>query len=318
MAVVIICTLFGKILDNFFEPIDQIMIYLIGAIIVAARFGKRSSILFSFLSVTAFNFFFVEPLYDLRVADGSYWLTFFVMLMTSLFITNQATKLKMQAFVSRKNILLSSISHDLRTPLSSIIGASETILADSDKLQKDSVIQLSKLINVEALRLAKIVTNLLDITNIESGNFKLNKQPYYIQEIIGSIITRMKAALENYQVNVFCENDLPMVLIDGVLIEQVITNLLENAVKYTPKGTVINISVKKEAKGLLVEIADNGPGIIYKNHQRDGYGLGLMICHAIMKIHNSWFKIDDAKSKLGAHFSFLLPEIISIKNYDEE
>lgn len=481
--VVIACTLFGKILDRFFEPIDQIMIYLVGAVLVAAKFGRGSSILFSLLSVTAFNFFFTPPYYSFNVVNGTYWLTFLVMLLTSLFISTQAARLSIQAFMSRKrerdtarfydltsklsstrghqniadisaaqiseifncevviwmikddpldpieivtnnqlpelqsikekavimwclknaqiagketdtmpssiglylplmvldktigvigvfskdslrkftteekssleifanlisssleranialeaestkvkaeteklrNILLSSVSHDLRTPLSSIIGASESIFNNLEKLENKVVIGLAHSINNEASRLSKIVKNLLDVTHIESGNLKLNKQPYYIQEIIGSALNRMEESLKDHQVKVEIEPDLPMVLIDGVLIEQVITNLLENADKYTPQNSVIEIFVKKEGNNLLVEIKDNGPGISdYEEsgkNQKGGYGLGLIICHGIIKAHNSYFKIANLKSG-GASFSFTLPEIIPIKENRDE
>ena len=102
LLVVIACTIFGKIFNNFFEPIDQIMIYLAGAVLVAAKFGRSSSILFSLLSVSSFNFFFVAPYYTFDVGNSTYWLTFLVMLLTSLFISVQAAKLSAQAFISRK------------------------------------------------------------------------------------------------------------------------------------------------------------------------------------------------------------------------
>lgn len=475
ILLVTICTVFGKIFDNFFEATDQIMIYLIGAVLVAAKFGRSSSVLFSLLSVSAFNFFFVEPYYTFDVANGTYWLTFLVMLITSLFISNQAAQLSRQASISRKrekdtkkfydltkelvsirghekiaeiaashiaeifdvkvsiwigksdnsnqqnleliagkfvyeigdekekavanwcfknaqmagiqtdtmpsskglylplmvldkvigvigvypktsqkkfttneksslevfanlisssleraniaqiaeatkvkaeteklrNVLLSSISHDLRTPLSSIVGASETIFGNFEKLEKNSIINLAKSINNEAARLVKIIKNVLDITRIESGNLKLNKQPYYIEEIIGSAINRNKEALQNHQIKVSCQKDLPMVLVDGVLIEQLISNLLENAAKYTPNNSLINISVKKEDKNLTVEIEDNGSGISpNKPEQRDGYGLGLIICHAIAKEHGSSLNISNSNLG-GVKFSFALQDLIS-------
>ena len=120
--------------------------------------------------------------------------------------------------------------------------------------------------------------------------------------------------LKNHKVKVDCEKDLPMVLIDGVLIEQVITNLLENAIKYTKKGSLIEIIAKGNLDNLSVEIRDNGAGIKdYETgkNKKDGYGLGLIICRGILKAHNSSLKISDSTSG-GASFSFNLPEIISI------
>ncbi len=311
--IIILCTISGKIFDKIFIPTDQIMIYLIGALIVASRFDKGPSILFSFLSVVAFNFFFIEPIHTFAVADKNYWLTFAVMLATSLFIVTQITKSRKRQIENEnekmRNILLSSISHDLRTPLAAIVGASETIAQNFDKLKKESIIELSKSINNEAERLTKIVKNSLDITSLESRKIKLHKQEYFIQEIIGAAILHLKDSLKNHQVNVNCEENLPMVVVDGVLIEQLIINLLENAAKYTPTNSTINITVKKLENNLLVEIFDNGTGINEKLQK--GYGLGLAICRAILKIHNSSLKIINSKS--GLHLSFILPEIISLK-----
>jgi len=308
---VFLCTLLGKILDNFLIPIDQILIYLIGAVLLATRFGRRSSILFSFLSAVTFNFFFVEPLYSFNVADKTYWLTIFVMLATSLVIATQAAKLNQAEIEKTRNIFLSSISHDLRTPLASIAGASEGIITNYAKLKKDELLELVKSINEQAKRLTKIVTNLLDITSLESGSLRLNKQSYYIQEIIGSAILRLKEQLKNHQVEVVCDKDLPMVLIDGVLIEQVFFNLVENAAKYTPAQSKIKISARLQAKNLLLEISDNGLGINEEKKSQQGYGLGLIICKSIIKAHGSRLKIFNDN---GAHFSFLLSELIFPKN----
>lgn len=150
---------------------------------------------------------------------------------------------------------------------------------------------------------------MLDVTNIELGNLQLNCQPYYIQEIIGSALIRMKDILQDHQVNVVCEDNLPLALIDGVLMEQVFTNLLENADKYTPPGSLINISVKREKRNLLIIIEDNGAGIIKKieeSSSRSGHGLGLIICHGIIKLHGSFLKIENSALG-GAKFSFILP-----------
>ncbi len=312
LLVVALCTIIGKIFDKVFLPIDQIMIYLVGAALVASRLDRTSSILFSFVSVSAFNFFFVEPFYTFAVASSTYWLTFLVMLTTSLIISTQylrvrETKLKIEKEKLR-NILLSAISHDLRTPLSAIIGASETICENFEKLQKDVIKDLAKSVNLEASRLSRIVKNLLDITSIESGTVRLNKQEYYIQEIIGAAILSLRDLLKNHQIKIDIAEDVPTIFFDGILIEQVITNLLENAAKYTPQGTEISIVAKKEGRNLLMIIEDDGVGIsAEKNKQnKSGYGLGLMICQSIVKAHGG--TIGAGKKRLkGAHFSFTLP-----------
>lgn len=311
---VFLCTLLGKILGNFLNATDQIMIYLIGCVIVAVRCGRLPSVLFSFLSVMALNFFFVEPIYTFSIADKSYWLTLAVMLLTSLVIATQAIKLHEAELQKTRTILLSSISHDLRTPLSSIVGASETVITNFDKLPKDAIINLVNSIKNQSQRLSKIVTNLLDITALEAGNIKLNKQPYYIQEIIGCAVLHLKDNLKNHQIEISCDKDLPMVKIDGVLIEQVIVNLLENAAKYTCAESKINIEAKLKGKKLLIKICDNGGGIFSKNKSKEGYGLGLIICKNIVKAHGSKLKIWNDN---GANFSFTLSELIFTKKYEQ-
>ncbi len=133
-----------------------------------------------------------------------------------------------------RNALLSSVSHDLRTPLSSITGASATILMEGEKLTHETVHELARSINQEATRLSRIVTNLLDVTSLESGVVRLHKQPYYMEELIGGALLRLEHTLAIHKVETHADPDLPMIQIDGVMIEQVLTNLIENAAKYTP------------------------------------------------------------------------------------
>lgn len=309
LLVVAFCTGIGKIFDKFFLPIDQIMIYLIGAVLVAARLNRQSAILFSLVSVSAFNFFFVEPFYTFAVANSTYWLTFFVMLATSLIISTQYLKVRETQLKIEKeklrNILLSSISHDLRTPLSSIIGASETIYENFEKLDKNTILELAKSVNLEASRLSKIVRNLLDATSLESGVIRLNKQEYYIQEIIGSAILSLGDLKKNHQLQLDVSSEIPTIFFDGILIEQVIVNLLENALKYTAHGSIIKISAKAEDSNLRVIIEDDGGGIFPQKNQQ-GYGLGLIICRNIIKIHQGEFSQEN-KVPNGARFTFTLP-----------
>ena len=191
-----------------------------------------------------------------------------------------------------RTTLLSSVSHDLRTPLASIIGASSTIVADLYQLSQDTVRDLGRSINKEAERLSHIVNNLLEVTRLESGTVQLNKQPYFIEELIGSALERIAPVLKKHNVIPQSEDDLPLVLADGMLIEQVLINLLENAVRYTPEASMITISATQKGATVLVSVADNGGGIpagnedkifdkfysIGQNEVQKGTGLGLAIC----------------------------------------
>jgi two-component system sensor histidine kinase KdpD len=473
-----LCTAITWIFDPLLEPIDQVMFYLIGAVMVAAKFGRGPALLYSLLSVSAFNFFFVETHHSFSILESSYWMTFMVMLSTSLVISEQATKLRLQALFSRKranenqifyamtrdisatrgrvniadvsikhiqaaldmdvtawnvnntsnvevisgypnyfdvkeesavrwcyenkriagfgtetlptakglyipllssnqvfgvlgiipkdedhpidvlqipyietfanilgsalerantaelvevskveaeseklrNTLLSSVSHDLRTPLASITGASSNIILDSETLPRETIKHLATSINSEASRLSRIITNLLDVTNLECGSVALHKQPYFMEELIGTVLVRLQQTLADHHVSTNVAANLPIVQMDGVLIEQVLTNLLENAVRYTPQGSSIIISVSCKQNELLVSIDDNGPGIPSGDEEKifgkfytagqpvaqKGTGLGLAICSAIISAHGGTIKAEN-RTEGGARFIFTLP-----------
>lgn len=476
-------TLAGLVLDAVLRPIDQVMIYLIGGVLVAARFGLGPSIFYSLLSVNALNFFFIEPRYSFNFYDQSYWMTFAVMLITNFVITGQASKLRLQAIMARKreydtrtfyaltsamaslrdyrdmaeaaanhieeifkahvtiwvsndklipvaghlpgfddvkemsalqwcfdhaektghdtmtmpsavglyfplvtgegtrgamgvtpedatrdftadeiasleivasllasafervasadaaeeakietereklrNVLLSSVSHDLRTPLASIVGSSSTIMAESDRIPKATIIELAQGINREANRLSKVVANLIDVTNLESGTLRLNLQPYYLEELLGAVLSRLQPFLSGHRIVTHIAKDLPMVMVDGMMIEQVFTNIIENAAKYTPQGSTITIAAQQVRWDILVTISDNGSGIpaglerkifdkfyaIDKEYAHKGTGLGLAICAGIVKAHKGeiW---EERAPEGGASFNFTLPIVAAPK-----
>lgn len=466
------CTGISYFLDTILQPIDQIMVYLIGALLVAAKLGRGPSLIFSLLSVSAFNFFFIEPLYSFNIAESSYWMTLVVMLITSLMISAQAAQLRLQAVFARKranesqifyamtrdmaatrgteniastaikhmqaamdmditvwnvdsashvgvvtgyppyfdikeestirwcyenrqmagrntntmptakglyipllssdhifgvlgiipkdgkpleenlqlplieifanilassmeraktaesaeqskveaeseklrNILLSSVSHDLRTPLATIAGASSILLLQEDKLPAAERRELLLSIHEESDRLTKIVSNLLDVTRLESSDINLNRNYYSIDELIGNVLLHLEYLLKNHQVQTVIEEDLPFLYVDGVLIEQLLANLLENAVKYTPEGTAITLTSVLENGQLIVSVADEGPGIIKgeeekifdKFYSSHGTGLGLAICKGIVTAHGGEIKAEN-REEGGARFIFIIP-----------
>lgn len=216
-----------------------------------------------------------------------------------------------------RNILLQSISHDLRTPLVSISGLSSELLEKKGYLPEKAE-EMIKTIYDQSSRLAKMVKNILDITGLESGKMKLNKQPYFLEEIIGSALLRLKNILPEDAVN-FNINTQDLIEVDGLLIEQVFTNLIENAVKYASNRNLlsITITVEDKKKSIQVYVSDNGPGItkgeeskifekFYKGI-REGTGLGLPICKSIIEAHGGqiWAKNREAG---GAMFIFTLPK----------
>lgn len=218
-----------------------------------------------------------------------------------------------------RNILLSSVSHDLRTPLAAITGAASALLLEGGKIGDEHRKELLKSIHEEGARLARMVTNLLDVSSLESGLVKLNKELYFIEELIGSALMRVEAKLAEHKVITNIEHGLPLLRMDGLLIEQVLVNLLENAADYTPPGTTVTISANTDKPDIHVVVADNGPGIPKGDEERifdkfyagagrsgAGGGLGLAICRGIIYAHGGKIWAQNAPEG-GAIFTFTLP-----------
>ena len=196
-----------------------------------------------------------------------------------------------------RSSLLSAVSHDLRTPLASITGAA-TALRDDTNLSEPTRIDLVGSICDEAERLERLVANLLEMTKLESGTLSLKRDWIPIEELVSSALTRLEVKLSKHSVHVEVPQDVPLVLVDPVLFEQIFINLFENAAKYTPEGTHIEIQVTREAESIIIDVRDNGPGVapgleeklfekFYRGPQpvTSGAGLGLPICRGIAEAH---------------------------------
>lgn len=219
-----------------------------------------------------------------------------------------------------RNSLLSSVSHDLRTPLTSITGAASSLLQVPGNLDDASRRDLLETIHEEAFRLNRLVANLLDMTRLESGALKVRKEWSPIEEVIGSALTRLASSLAGRRVETEVPDSLPLAPFDALLIEQVLVNLIENAVKYTPAGGEIVISASASPEALSVEVSDRGPGIppgdearVFEKFQRlegrgrkGGVGLGLTICRGIVTAHGGTINVFKREGG-GASFRFTLP-----------
>ena len=218
-----------------------------------------------------------------------------------------------------RNSLLSSVSHDLRTPLASITGAASSLLQAPEQLDDASRRDLLETIHEEAFRLNRLVANLLDMTRLESGALKVKKEWLPVEEVIGSALARLEEPLAGRRVETEVPDDLPLAPFDPLLIEQVLVNLIENAIKYTPKGAEIAISASATPDVLTVSVSDRGPGIppgdearVFEKFQRlegrgqKGVGLGLTICRGIVTAHGGTLNVFNREGG-GASFRFTLP-----------
>ncbi|HTR57541.1 MAG TPA: sensor histidine kinase KdpD [Casimicrobiaceae bacterium] len=473
-------TLLAWLLFGRFSQTNLVMVYLVGVLLVAYRYGRGPAIVASMLSVALFDFLFVSPFYSFHVSDTEYLLTFVVMLLVGLVISNLTASIRLQARVaqhrqaraealykmtrelsrandldevvtiavqhvskvfeaqavvllpaangtiaypkaqgiygsyhgadlgvarwvfanrvpaglgthtlagaealhlpllaahemvgvlavlparpdrllipeqrhlletfggqmaaaieriqlaaeaaemarkaeteSMRNSLLNAISHDLRTPLAVLVGASSSLVTDAERLSDPAKRELAVTIHEEAKRMSTLVGNLLDMARLESGAVELARQWTPLEEIVGSVLSRLTPMLADHPVSVALPADLPLINVDPVLIEQVFANLLENAVKYTPPGTPIEISARRPAGRIAVEVADSGPGIppgeetklfdkfyrLQREAAQSGVGLGLAICKAIIAAHGGTISAAN-RATGGAIFRFELP-----------
>ena len=474
-ATLLCAPMFGR-----FDPANLVMVYLVGVIVVATRYGRGPSGLASLLSVGAFDFFYVPPRFTFAVSDAQFLVTFAVMLLVGLVISNLAANLRSQASVAShrerraavlyaltrelgaaqteqavariavthigeefegqsvvlfpdargkivhpkaqsihysfhgsdigvaqwvydhgqvagrgtdtlpgtdgvyfpvkgasgtiavlvllpvnlrrvflpeqqrlvdtfislimqaadrirfaqeaqnanvkaeteglRNALLNAISHDFRTPLAAIVGASSSLIDVQTRLTEEGRLELARTIYEEARRMTKLANSLLDMARLEAGSVALRRQWCGIEEIVGSVVPRLHARLAEHPVDIRLPPTLPLVNIDPAMIEQVLENLLENAAKYTPPGTPIEIGAELVHEQVVVWIADRGPGLpggleerlfdkFYRGHAeraQSGVGLGLTICRAIVEAHGG--KISGlSRPGGGAEFRFTLP-----------
>ena len=476
---VAIATAVAWAMDPYFSPANLIMMYLMAVIVIAIRLGRGPSVLASVVSVATFDFFFVPPYLSFAVSDIQYVLTFAIMLIVALVISNLAVRIREQAELARdrerrtavlyamsrdlathrgtamlaqvaakhlrevfdgqvaifladaekrvrlqrgeqlffdldpkesgvaqwvfdhneragsgtdtlpgasalylplvgstgpigvvavrpkdtgllldpeqlhlleslinqvalaiertrlsdeaqqahvrvetermRNAILSSVSHDLRTPLATITGAASSLLDERSPLNASDRLELSQSIYREANRLDRLLKNLLDMMRIEAGAVQLKKEWHPLDEIVGAALSRLEERLRNVTVRTTFPPDLPMVQIDGVLMEQVVINLLENAAKYAPPGSVIEVSASAGNKEVVVEVADRGQGIpvgeevrIFDKFYRakpareGGVGLGLTICRGIVEAHGGRIWAEN-RTGGGAVFRFAIP-----------
>jgi two-component system sensor histidine kinase KdpD len=220
---------------------------------------------------------------------------------------------------SMRSSLLSSVSHDLRTPLASITGTASSLLEGEASLDPPTRRVLLETLYEEAERLNRLVRNLLDMTRLQSGALQVSKQWHPLEEVIGAALGRMEKLLRGRPVATRVPQDLPLVPIDDVLIEQVLINLLENAVKYTPAGSEIELTARVGNGMVAVDVADRGTGVppgdearLFEKFYRGrsstsrGAGLGLAICRGIVEAHGGRIWAEN-RSGGGASFQFTIP-----------
>jgi len=218
-----------------------------------------------------------------------------------------------------RNSLLAALSHDLRTPLTVLIGLAESLTLTKPSLSS-AQLESAAAIRDEARRMSTLVSNLLEMARIESGEVKLNLEWQSLEEVVGAALNAARSMLSRHVVDARVPRDLPLVRFDALLIERVLVNLLENASKYTPPGSRVTLAAEVLADQLSVSVSDNGPGLpegreeaVFQKFTRGeresatpGVGLGLAICRAIIGAHHGTI-VGTHQPGGGARFIFTLP-----------
>ena len=220
--------------------------------------------------------------------------------------------------------LLSSVSHDLRTPLSSIKAAASSLLQEDVQWDEEARRSFALAIEHEADRLNRLVGNLLDMSRIEGGALKPEKEWYPVDELIHDVLDHMQPVLQERTVQTHLPDDLPPVELDYLQMDQVLTNLIENAVRYTPPESPIEVSAQIDGEQMVISVADRGPGIPQADKERifdkfyrvlgtqrnaatiPGSGLGLAVSKGLVEAHGGHIWVEDRPGG-GSIFRFTLP-----------
>jgi two-component system, OmpR family, sensor histidine kinase KdpD len=325
------CTLAGLAMTPRFDLVNVAMVYLLAVVIVALRFTRGPAIAASVVCVAAFDFFFVPPQGTFTVDDLQYLLTFAIMLTVALVISRLTQSVRRQAQEQAvlsieaqteriRSTLLASISHDLRTPLAVMSGASSSLAQSGDRLGAEERQALAQSIFQQSRDMAGLVANVLQMTRLENGAIALERDWDSLGEIAESVLRRLHERLARHMVMVELPADLPLVRVDAILIEQALANLLENAAKYTPAGTLVRLRGVRRGAEIIVSVEDFGAGLSEGDFERvfakfhrgktegavGGVGLGLSICQAIVRLHGGRIWAEQLPGG-GSAFRFTLP-----------
>jgi two-component system sensor histidine kinase KdpD len=339
IGTVAVCAATGALLLPHAELEDVVIIHVLGIVVSAIRLPFRASMATALGLVASFDYFFVPPAWAFAWGDIKHSLTLVGMFAVAFSVSRLTNKLRQQERLaaeareeeqaqSRKvedervrSTILSSVSHDLKTPLASIIAAGTTLYRSREQLQAAEFELLLKAIVTESERLSRIVQNLLSITRLESPAVELKLSAEAIDEVIAAALDRLGPRLAPSRVHLDIPRDLPLVAAEPALLEQVFCNLFENVARYTPANSPMDIEARRVQGSVRVLVLDRGPGIpvelserVFEKFERGpeartddgGMGLGLTICRSIMNAHHGSISLEPRDGG-GTVVSLLFP-----------
>ncbi|MDV6314787.1 ATP-binding protein [Idiomarina sp. HP20-50] len=324
ISVVITCTAAGitYLLDHWLLPTSgTVLILQLSVLLVAFLSNFRAAMLAVVIALLLFNFLFTEPRYSLHMTDIDEIVTAIVFISVAVITSHLATSFRHQKESLRQaelrsNILL-SVSHDLRTPLASIIGNLSTLQAYQERLPEQERAELLQGALDEGDRLHRYIENLLQATRLQHGEIRLTHAVQDIRPVVSKTLSRFPS-----QDRFFVHDHLQsaMVEVQSSLLEQALFNVLDNAVRFSGEAAAVNITLSETAESVFIDIEDQGPGIsankralvfkvFYSSREKDsgtgGTGLGLSVAKGIIDIHNGRISIQD--SNQGCHVQIELP-----------
>lgn len=330
-------TLVAQALFHYSRNSTSVALIYVLAVMLVARFtvGYIPGIVASLFGVVFVNYVFTYPYMDFNFSIDGYPVTFVGMMLISGITSTVTTKFKKQSQIlserekflmeaekeTMRANLLRAVSHDLRTPLTSIIGLANAYLESGEQMPEGKKSELVGNIREDANWLLNMVENLLSVTRIRVGDARVNTSPEPLEEVVSEAVQRFRKRLPQAKVQVHVPDEFIMVPMDAMLIEQVIINLLENAVYHSGVEDAVELYVEKQEDAVAFHIRDYGKGIdperlpaifdgcgMDQNASGDshkGMGIGLTICKTIITAHNG--TIEAANRERGAEFVFTLP-----------
>lgn len=306
------------------------MLFVLGVFIISLKTrGFLWGITASLIGVLLVNYAFTYPYYAIDLISPECLSSAIVMLIVSVMTGTLTTQIKKQEKMKSESEkermranLLRAVSHDLRTPLTTVYGSCCAIIENYDSLNKPQQLTLLSEMQKDSEWLIRMVENLLSVTRIDGKGVLIKKNPTVLEELIDTVLIKFKKRCPNQEVTVLIPDDFISIPMDPILIEQVLINLLENAVYHAAGMTELILSVKIKDSLAVFSVSDNGCGIKqeklgdifngYAKHSdaptdgtRNNMGIGLSVCAAIIKAHSGEITVRSEKDK-GSVFSFSL------------
>ena len=323
------CALSGALLaldhtGGFVSMIFVLVVVLVARLTDGYAYGAAAS----FVGVVCVNYIFTYPYWEFNFTISGYPLTFFTMLSVSLIVSALTSQIKRQEQLrvetdreTMRANLLRAVSHDLRTPLTSIVGSASAILENDALLPPQQKTALLRNVRSEAQWLIRMVENLLSITRMGDGTARLSKELEAAEEVLSSVAGKFQQRFPGIQLTLTAPREALFVPMDAILIEQVLMNLLENAAAHGQSSAIL-LSAERQSAGAVFTVRDNGLGIpeeilpeifspalpskLHAGDDRRNMGIGLSVCSSIVKAHGGSMSACNVREG-GAMFRFTLP-----------